>query len=43
MTTDATFWNRLAEGYARKPVDNPDAFERKIAITKSPSPMIGSR
>lgn len=35
MSTDATFWNDLAEEYAAKPVENPDAFERKIAITKS--------
>jgi 2-polyprenyl-3-methyl-5-hydroxy-6-metoxy-1,4-benzoquinol methylase len=35
MTTDAAFWNDLAEEYAAKPVDNPDAFERKIAITKA--------
>jgi len=34
MTADAQFWNALAERYAAKPVDNPDAFERKIAITK---------
>ena len=31
----ATFWNNIAEKYSRKPVANPDAFERKIAITKS--------
>src|SRR5687767_5589866 len=35
VTTDATFWNRLAEKYARQPVAYPDAFERKIAITKA--------
>lgn len=35
MTHDATFWNKLAEAYSRKPVDDPDAFERKIAITKA--------
>jgi len=35
MTTDADagFWNAIAEEYARKPVADPDAFERKIAIT----------
>jgi ubiquinone/menaquinone biosynthesis C-methylase UbiE len=33
--SDATFWDGAAEKYARKPVANPDAFERKIAITKS--------
>ncbi|MCO4773955.1 MAG: class I SAM-dependent methyltransferase [Deltaproteobacteria bacterium] len=35
MTADATFWNNIADTYAAKPVDNPDAFERKIAITKA--------
>jgi ubiquinone/menaquinone biosynthesis C-methylase UbiE len=35
MTTDATFWDALAEEYSRKPVELPDAFERKIAITKT--------
>lgn len=33
--TDATFWNKAADGYSRKPVGDPDAFERKIAITQS--------
>jgi len=27
------FWNRIAESYASKPVSNPQAFERKIALT----------
>lgn len=35
MTADPRFWNNLAESYARKPVDRPEAFERKIAITQS--------
>lgn len=35
MSADAAFWNAIAEKYARKPLDNPDAFERKIAITKA--------
>jgi ubiquinone/menaquinone biosynthesis C-methylase UbiE len=35
MTANAAFWNNIAEKYARKPVENPAAFERKIAITKS--------
>jgi arsenite methyltransferase len=35
VPTDAVFWNRLAEKYSRQPVANPDAFERKIAITKA--------
>lgn len=33
MTANAAFWNNLAEEYARKPVELPDAFERKIDIT----------
>ena len=35
MTADTAFWNKLAEKYSRQPVENPGAFERKIAITKS--------
>lgn len=34
MTTDAAFWDGIAERYAKKPVENPDAFERKIDLTK---------
>jgi arsenite methyltransferase len=33
--TDAAFWNNIAERYARKPVENPAAFERKIEATKA--------
>jgi ubiquinone/menaquinone biosynthesis C-methylase UbiE len=32
MTTDIAFWNHIADTYARKPVDDPAAFERKIAL-----------
>ena len=35
MSIDATFWNALAEKYARKPVEDQEAFERKIDITNS--------
>lgn len=35
MPPDPAFWNRIAERYAKKPVEDPDAFEAKIAITKS--------
>ena len=35
VTDDAAFWNGIAEKYAKQPVANPDAFEAKIAITKS--------
>lgn len=31
----ALFWNRIAEAYSQKPVEKPEAFERKIAITRS--------
>jgi ubiquinone/menaquinone biosynthesis C-methylase UbiE len=33
VTDAAAFWNHLAEKYARQPVANPVAFERKIALT----------
>jgi len=35
MTADPQFWNNLAEDYSRQPVENPEAFDRKIEITKS--------
>jgi len=35
MTVDPAFWNKLAERYSRQPVANPEAFDRKIAITVS--------
>jgi len=35
MSTDATFWDQLADKYSRQPVADPDAFERKIEITRS--------
>lgn len=34
MSADPTFWNGVAEEYSRKPVELPDAFERKIEITQ---------
>jgi arsenite methyltransferase len=34
MTADVRFWDGIAESYAAKPVDLPEAFERKISITK---------
>lgn len=33
-TDTARFWDKIAADYSRKPVANPVAFERKIAITK---------
>lgn len=35
MTDQAQFWNGIAEKYARRPVENPAAFERKIELTKA--------
>ncbi len=35
MRTSATFWDKTAERYARQPVEDPEAFDRKIAITRS--------
>lgn len=34
-TSTADFWNDLADGYAKKPVEDPAAFERKIEHTKA--------
>lgn len=35
MSNDAVFWNNLAEKYSRQPLADPEAFERKIAVTKA--------
>ena len=35
VTDEAAFWDGIAEKYAKQPVANPDAFDAKIAITKS--------
>jgi arsenite methyltransferase len=35
MTDQALFWNGIAEKYARTPVENPAAFDRKIELTKA--------
>jgi SAM-dependent methyltransferase len=34
MKTEAAFWDAIAEGYAAKPVSNPEAYARKLVITK---------
>jgi len=34
MTADAKFWDGIAEKYAKQPVANPSAFERKQAVTR---------
>ena len=35
MKSDAKFWDELAEKYARQPVADVSAYERKLDITKS--------
>ncbi|TPV94079.1 MAG: class I SAM-dependent methyltransferase [Myxococcales bacterium FL481] len=35
MSPDTRFWNRLAERYAAKPIANPKAYERKLALTRA--------
>lgn len=35
MTDSARFWNTIAEKYSKQPVADPEAFDRKIAITTS--------
>jgi hypothetical protein len=32
---DPHFWDELAERYAAQPVELPEAFERKIEITRA--------
>lgn len=34
MTPSAAFWDGIAESYSKKPVEDPEAFEKKIAVTK---------
>ncbi len=35
MHAEPQFWDGIAEEYAAKPVDDPAAFERKIAMTRA--------
>lgn len=35
MSTDALFWDKLAERYAAKPVSNLAAYHRKLEVTKA--------
>jgi len=35
MAPNAAFWDNLAEKYSKQPVANPEAFERKIELTKA--------
>ena len=34
MTPSAEFWDRIAERYARKPVADEEAYQKKLAITR---------
>lgn len=34
-TAQADFWDAIADDYAAKPVDDPEAFERKITLTRA--------
>ena len=34
MGTSSAFWDRIAEGYAKKPVSNQAAYEEKLRITR---------
>jgi ubiquinone/menaquinone biosynthesis C-methylase UbiE len=34
-TADPTFWNEKAESYAAQPVSDPEAFDRKTAVTRA--------
>jgi ubiquinone/menaquinone biosynthesis C-methylase UbiE len=35
MSTDAQFWNSIAEKYSKQPVADPGSFDRKIALTQA--------
>jgi hypothetical protein len=35
LTPDPRFWDDLAERYASQPLERPEAFERKIEITRA--------
>jgi len=35
MHANERFWNKLAEGYSRKPVADPDAYQAKLEATKA--------
>ncbi len=34
MNKDARFWDRLAERYAKKPIDDEAAYQKKLSITR---------
>jgi ubiquinone/menaquinone biosynthesis C-methylase UbiE len=33
LLSDGRFWNRMADRYARQPIADPDAYERKLGLT----------
>lgn len=35
MSQDAKFWDDLAERYAKQPIANPEAYQRKLKVTKA--------
>lgn len=35
MTADARFWDKIAPRYAARPVSNPEAYARKLALTRA--------
>ncbi len=35
MTADVRFWDTIAAGYAARPVEDPAAFDRKIAVMQA--------
>lgn len=35
MNNDAAFWNRIAEKYAAQPVDDEEAYQKKLEMTRA--------
>lgn len=35
MNREQAFWDRMAARYIRRPIGNPEAYERKLALTRS--------
>ena len=34
MAKESKFWDRIAEGYAKKPVRDEAAYQKKLAVTR---------
>ncbi|MFT7582792.1 MAG: hypothetical protein ACI9MR_004475 [Myxococcota bacterium] len=34
MDRSTRFWDRVADRYARRPISNPEAYEKKLAWTR---------